>query len=65
MLLEKLKKLKKYDPQQEQTLRDEIEAASGLEKNDLKAMIISALITIVPFALALLLVMILGAWLLL
>ncbi len=64
MLLEKLKKLKKYDPQQEQTLRDEIEAAGGLEKNDLKAMVISALITIVPFALALLLVMILGAWLL-
>lgn len=65
MLFEKFKKLKKYDPEREQTLRDEIEAAGGLEKNDLKAMIISALITIVPFALALLLVMILGAWLLL
>lgn len=65
MLFEKLKKLKKYDPEKEQTLRDEIEAAGGLEKNDLKAMVISALITIVPFALALLLIMILGAWLLL
>lgn len=58
-------KLKKFDPADEQALRDEIEAGGGLEKNDLKAMIIAAMITILPFALAVLLLLVLGAWLIL
>lgn len=65
MLFHKLKKLKKYDPAKEQELYDEIEANGGLEKNDLKAMIIAAMITILPFALAILLILVLAAWLLL
>lgn len=48
MLFDKFKKLKKYDPEAEQTLRDEIEAAGGLEKNDVLAMILSALLVIMP-----------------
>ena len=42
------KKLKKPDPAAEQKLRDEIEAEGGLEKNDIPAMIISALLVIMP-----------------
>ncbi len=65
MLFHKLKKLKKYDPVKEQELYDEIQANGGLEKNDMKAMIIAAMITILPFALIVLVVLVLGAWLLL
>lgn len=50
------KKLKKPDPEAEQKLRDEIEAYGGLEKNDLPAMIISALLMILPVVVILLLV---------
>ena len=57
------KKLKKPDPEAEQRLRDEIEAYGGLEKNDIAAMIISALLMIVPIA-AVLLLLIVGAGLL-
>ena len=63
MLFEKFKKLKKFDPEQEKTLRDEIEAHGGLEKNDMKAMIIAALLTIMPIAIAVFLLFILAAWL--
>lgn len=63
MLFDKLKKLKKYDPEKEQSLRDEIEAGGGLEKNDLKAMIIAALLTIMPVAIVIFLLFILAAWL--
>lgn len=63
MLFEKFKKLKKFDPEQEKTLRDEIEANGGLEKNDMKAMIIAALLTIMPIAIAVFLLFILAAWL--
>lgn len=63
MLFEKFKKLKKFDPEQEKTLRDEIEANGGLEKNDMKAMIIAALLTIMPVAIAVFLLFILAAWL--
>lgn len=65
MLFHKLKKLKKYDPVKEQELYDEIQANGGLEKNDMKAMIIAAMITILPFALVVLVVLVLGAWLIL
>ena len=54
MLIEKFKKLKKYDPEVEQKLREDIEAAGGLEKNDEKAMIISAFLVIKPIALIIL-----------
>ena len=50
------KKLKKPDPEAEQRLRDEIEAYGGLEKNDIPAMIISALLMILPIVGILLLV---------
>ena len=55
------KKLKKFDPKKEQALRDEIEANGGLEKNDFLAMVISALLMILPVAIALLAVMALFA----
>lgn len=42
------KRLKKPDPEAEQKLRDEIEANGGLEKNDVAAMIISAMLVILP-----------------
>ena len=57
------KKLKKPDPEAEQRLLDEIEAYGGLEKNDLAAMIISAMLMILPVA-AVLLLLIVGAGLL-
>lgn len=62
MLFDKLKKLKKPDPEAEQTLRDQIEEAGGLEKNDMKAMIIAALLTIMPVALGIFLLFVLMAW---
>ena len=55
------KKLKRFDPKKEQALRDEIEANGGLEKNDFLAMVISALLMILPVAIALLAVMALFA----
>ena len=45
------KKLKKYDPEKEQELRNEIEKNGGLEKGDGIAMVLSALLVIVPAAL--------------
>lgn len=63
MLIDRLRKLRKYDPERERELRDGIEAAGGLEKNDLKAMILSALIVILPIALGILLLFALVAWL--
>ena len=63
MLIGRLRKLRKYDPERERELRDGIEAAGGLEKNDLKAMILSALIVILPIALGILLLVALVAWL--
>lgn len=63
MLIGRLRKLRKYDPERERELRDGIEAAGGLEKNDLKAMILSALIVILPVALGILLLFALVAWL--
>lgn len=63
MLIGRLRKLRKYDPERERELRDGIEAAGGLEKNDLKAMILSALIVILPIALGILLLFALVAWL--
>lgn len=63
MLFEKWKKLKKYDPEAEKQLLDEIEAAGGLEKNDMKAMILSALLVILPVVLIILGLFILMAWL--
>ena len=63
MLIGRLRKLRKYDPERERELRDGIEAAGGLEKNDLKAMILSALLVIMPVALGILLLFALVAWL--
>ena len=42
------KRLKKPDPEVEQKLRDDIDAYGGLEKNDVLAMIISAMLMILP-----------------
>ena len=50
----KRKNLKKFDPEKEQQFRDELEANGGLEKNDLKAMIIAAMLVIMPVAIILL-----------
>lgn len=54
MLFEKFKKLKKYDPEAERKLREDIEAEGGLEKDDMKAMIISAFLVLMPVALVIL-----------
>ena len=52
------KRLKKPDPEAEQKLRDEIDAYGGLEKNDVLAMIISALLMILPIVVIALLVIV-------
>lgn len=57
------KKLKKPDPEAEQRLLDEIEAHGGLEQNDVIAMIISALLMIMPVVAILLLVIVAFAFL--
>lgn len=51
------RKLKKPDPEAEQKLLDEIEAHGGLEKNDVLAMILSALLMIMPIVGILLLIL--------
>lgn len=62
-MFDKWKKLKKYDPEAEKQLLDEIEAAGGLEKNDMKAMIIAALLVILPVILIIFALFVLMAWL--
>ena len=57
------KRLKKPDLQKEQTLRDAIENEGGLDKKDVPAMILSALLVIMPVAIVALLVMVLAIWL--
>ena len=52
------KRLKKPDPKAEQKLREDIDAYGGLEKNDLPAMIISALLMILPIVVIALLVIV-------
>ena len=62
MAFDKFKKLKKYDPEAERKLREEIEAEGGLEKNDMKAMIISAVLVILPVIVIIFLLFMLMAW---
>ena len=52
------RRLKKPNPEAEQHLRDEIDAYGGLEKNDVAAMIISALLMILPIVVIALLVIV-------
>ena len=52
------RRLKKPDPKAEQQLRDDIDAYGGLEKNDVAAMIISALLMILPIVAVALLVIV-------
>ena len=62
MLIEKFKKLKKYDLEVERKFREDIEAAGGLEKNDVLAMILSALLVILPIVFVILLLFIFVAF---
>ena len=62
MIFDKFKKLKKYDPEAERRLREDIEAAGGLEKNDVLAMIISALLVLMPVVLVIFLLFIFMAF---
>jgi len=62
MLIEKFRKLKKYDPEAEKKLREDIEAAGGLEKNDVLAMIISALLVMMPIVAVILLLFVMAAF---
>ena len=62
MLFGKFKKLKKYDPEVERKFREDIEAAGGLEKNDVLAMILSALLVILPIVFVILLLFIFVAF---
>ena len=62
MLFGKFKKLKKYDPEVERKFREDIEAAGGLEKNDVLAMILSALLVILPIVFVILLLFIFAAF---
>ena len=59
----KLKLMKKPDEDAERRLREELEKEGGLEKNDLPALIISAILVIVPIALIALLLVCLVGWL--
>ena len=63
MLLEKLKKLKKPNLEAEEKLREEIASQGGLEKGDLFAMILSAMLTSIPVIALLLGFFCLFAWL--
>ncbi|MDD6903395.1 MAG: hypothetical protein SPJ70_04370 [Candidatus Borkfalkiaceae bacterium] len=57
------KRLKNLDETDENKLKNDIDRAGGLEKGDLKAMIIAALTTIVPVCLLVLLVIsLLAMW---
>lgn len=62
MFFNKFKRIKKYDPEAERKLREEIESEGGLEKNDMKAMIISALLVILPVILVIIALFVLMAW---
>ncbi len=57
------KKLKDYDPEKEEQLKNEIEAGGGLEKGDGIAMLISAFLVFIPAALLIMAVFALIAWL--
>ena len=59
----KLKLMKKTDEDAERRLREELEKEGGLERNDLPALIISAILVIVPIALIALLLVCLVGWL--
>ena len=63
MLFDKLKRLKKFDPEKEKALRNEIEEGGGLEKNDMKAMILAAFLTFMPVVIVIFLLFILLVWL--
>ena len=63
MLFDKLKRLKKFDPEKEKALRNEIEEGGGLEKIDMKAMILAAFLTFMPVVIVIFLLFILLAWL--
>lgn len=52
------KRLKKFDPEKEATLREQIEAEGGLDKTDGLAMVLSALLVFVPIALGVLLLLV-------
>ncbi|MBR6755196.1 MAG: hypothetical protein IKM22_04635 [Clostridia bacterium] len=58
------KRLKKFDPEKEKALRDEINANGGLEKGDMFAMVTSALLVFLPAALLALGIIVLLAYLL-
>ena len=45
------KRLKKFDPEKERELREQIQSEGGLEKGDGFAMVISALLVFLPVAL--------------
>ena len=64
MLFKKFRALKKADPEKEQQLRDAIEQEGGLEKNDVKAMIIAATIVFLPVVAVTLLILCLVFYLL-
>ena len=57
------KRLKKFDPKDEENLANEIEAGGGVEKGDVAAMLISAFLVFIPVALLALGVLALVAWL--
>lgn len=64
MLFKKFRALKKSDPEKEQELRDAIEKEGGLEKNDVKAMIIAATLVFLPVVAGILLILCLVLYLL-
>lgn len=64
MLFKKFRALKKSDPEKEQELRDTIEKEGGLEKNDVKAMIIAATLVFLPVVAGILLILCLVFYLL-
>lgn len=57
------RRLKKFDPEKEKELQRQIEAEGGLEKGDGLAMVLSALLVLLPAALLALGVIVLIAFL--
>ncbi len=57
------KRLKKFDPEKEKALNEQIQEEGGVEKKDMLAMVISAFLVFIPAALVALGIFLLFTWL--
>ena len=63
MMFKRIKWLKKPNKEAEEQLREDIANEGGLDKKDLPAMILSAMIVFIPVALVVLVALCLISWL--